>query len=183
MLRPSRLNPKISTYMQLHGIFDFNKTPIVPAGCKIIIYDRTNERPVWANHGSGGFNVGPVIHHFRNYVCYMSETKALQTSNTVDFFPTTCDDPTMTATETLSMIMTDLLAVLQTPQKTSPLFNSQTELATAITTIHTILVRNGTSEQTSALVTKTRCVPRRMPIVSNTNTRSYNQPTSFQLVQ
>ena len=45
----------------------------------------------------------------------MSETKALRTSNTVDFFPTSCADPTMTATETLSMIMADLLAVLQTP--------------------------------------------------------------------
>ena len=32
MLRPSKLNPKISAYMQLHGVFDFNKTPIAPAG-------------------------------------------------------------------------------------------------------------------------------------------------------
>ena len=47
MLRPSRLNPKISSYMRLYGIFDFNKTPIAPAGCKIIIHDRTNKRPAW----------------------------------------------------------------------------------------------------------------------------------------
>ena len=66
MLRPSKLNPKISAYMQLHGIFDFNKTPIAPAGCKIIIHDRTNERPAWANHGSRGFYVGPAFHHYRN---------------------------------------------------------------------------------------------------------------------
>ena len=95
-------------------VFDFNKTPIAPAGCKFIIHDRTNERPAWVNHGSRGFYVGPAFHHYRNYVCYMSETKASRTSNTVDFFPTTCADPTMTATETLSMIMADLLAVLQT---------------------------------------------------------------------
>ena len=55
MLQPSKLNPKISAYMQLHGIFDFNKTPIAPAGCKIIIHDRTNERPAWADHGFRGF--------------------------------------------------------------------------------------------------------------------------------
>ena len=74
----------------------------------------------------------------------MSETKALRTSNTVDFSPTTCADPTMTATETLSMIMVDLLAVLQTPPKTSPVFNSQRELATAITTLQTLLVPDRT---------------------------------------
>ena len=77
MLRPSKLNPKILAYMQLYGIFDFNKTPIAPAGCKIIIHDRTNERPAWANHGSRGFYVGPAFYHYRNYVCYMSETKSL----------------------------------------------------------------------------------------------------------
>ena len=76
----------------------------------------------------------------------MSETKALQTSNTVDFFPTTCADPTMTATETLSMIMVDLLAVLQTLPKTSPVFNHQRELTTAVATLQTLLVREGNSE-------------------------------------
>ena len=43
MLRQLRLNPKIPAYMQLHGNFDFNKTPLTPAGYKIIIYDRTNK--------------------------------------------------------------------------------------------------------------------------------------------
>ena len=36
--------------------------------------------------GSRGFYVGPAIKHYRNYVCFMSESKALRTSNTVDFF-------------------------------------------------------------------------------------------------
>ena len=76
----------------------------------------------------------------------MSETKALQTSNTVDFFPTTCADPTMTATETLSVIMADLLVVLQTPPKTPLVFNHHRELATAVATLQTLLVREGNSE-------------------------------------
>ena len=70
----------------------------------------------------------------------MSKTKALRTSNTVDFFPTTCVDPTMITIETLSMIMADLLAVLETPPKTSTVFNSQRELATAVATLQTLLV-------------------------------------------
>mmetsp|Transcript_20180 Transcript_20180/g.41904 ORF Transcript_20180/g.41904 Transcript_20180/m.41904 type:complete len:183 (-) Transcript_20180:163-711(-) len=36
MLRPSRLNPKLSTYNQFFGNFDFNKTPLAPLGTKVI---------------------------------------------------------------------------------------------------------------------------------------------------
>ena len=138
MLCPSRLSPQISAYMQLHGIFDFNETPIAPAGCKIIIRDRTNEQPSWVNHESIGFYVRPAFCYYRNYVCFMSETKALWTSNTVDFFQATFADPITTAIKTLSIIMSDLLAVLQTPLTTSPMFNSQEELAKAITTLQSI---------------------------------------------
>ena len=97
MLCPSRLNPKLSAYMQVHGNNNFNKNPLAPVGCKIIIHNRTNERPSWFNHGPRGFYVGPAIKHYRNYVCFMSKFKALRISNTVDFFPTTCADLTMTA--------------------------------------------------------------------------------------
>ena len=86
----------------------------------------------------------------------------------------------MTATETLSMIMADLLAVLQAPPKTSPVFNHQRELATAVSTLQKILVREGNSEQTPAPITKPRSQPRPSPIVNNTTTRSSrSQPTNL----
>ena len=50
-----------------------------------------------------------------------------------------CADPTMNATKKLSLIMTDLLAVLKSPPTLAPVFNSQQELATAITTLQSIL--------------------------------------------
>ena len=46
ILRPYKLNPMISAYMQVHGVFGFNCTPLAPARCKIIIHNWTNERPV-----------------------------------------------------------------------------------------------------------------------------------------
>ena len=84
----------------------------------------------------------------------------------------------MRATEILSMIMADLLAVLQTLPKISPNFNSQREIATTVTTLQSILVRNGTSEQTST-PTKSRRVPI-APIISSTTPRSsQSQPTNL----
>ena len=77
MLRPSRLNPDISAYMQVHGNHNFDKQPLAPVGYKIIIHNRTNECPSWSDHGSRGFYVGPAMKHFRNFVCFMSETKAV----------------------------------------------------------------------------------------------------------
>ena len=57
LLRPSRINPMISAYTQVHGEFDFNKTPLAPVGCKVIVHDRRNEQGSWDNHGSHGFYI------------------------------------------------------------------------------------------------------------------------------
>ena len=39
LLRKSRYHPNLSAYSQIHGVYDYNKTPMAPAGCKIIIHD------------------------------------------------------------------------------------------------------------------------------------------------
>ena len=115
MLRPSRINPCISAYTQVHGIFDFNRTPLAPAGCKVIIRDHTDEHPSWANHGTRSYYLGPAIKQFWSYNVLMDFTKKIRQSNTVDFFPTTSDNPTINPTETLSLIIEDLLTVLKDP--------------------------------------------------------------------
>ena len=38
MIRRSRINPKLSVYQQLYGIYDYNATRIVPLGTKLIAY-------------------------------------------------------------------------------------------------------------------------------------------------
>jgi hypothetical protein len=52
---PSRINPAISAYTQVKGTFDFNKTPLAPAGCKVIVHNRRMERSSWADRGTDGF--------------------------------------------------------------------------------------------------------------------------------
>jgi hypothetical protein len=93
MVRPSRLNPKLSAYNQLWGNFNFEKTPLAPPGCKIIIHERPQERGTWADHGVTGFYIGPAMHHFRNYQCYIPSTRGERVSNTVEFFPAHVEMP------------------------------------------------------------------------------------------
>ena len=68
LLHPSRINPKISAYTHIHSAFDFNKTPLAPAGCKLIVHDRIDEQGTWSEHGARGFYIRPALRRYRNYI-------------------------------------------------------------------------------------------------------------------
>ena len=42
LLRPSRINPRISSEAQLNGAVDFNRTPLAPPGTKALIYESSS---------------------------------------------------------------------------------------------------------------------------------------------
>eukprot|EP00978_Attheya_sp_CCMP212_P008992 scaffold21179_cov47-Attheya_sp.AAC.3 len=42
LLRGSRLNPKLSAYAQIHGAFDFNRTPLAPPGTKVLVHEKND---------------------------------------------------------------------------------------------------------------------------------------------
>ena len=77
--------------------------------------------------------------NFRNYNVLMDTTKKIRQSNTVDFFPTTSDDPTITPTETLSLIIEDLLMVLKDPPPMSPFLPQSLGLTNAVKALQSIL--------------------------------------------
>ena len=84
LLRPSRLNPKLSAYAQLEGAFDFNRTPLVPLCVKILVYETPSQRGSWSPHGVEGWYIGPAM---KNYRCYVPATASERTTETVSFFP------------------------------------------------------------------------------------------------
>lgn len=139
LMRPSRINPLISAYTQIHGEFDYNKTPIAPVGCKVLVHDRTNERASWDNHGSPGFYIDRAPQHYRNYTCYMQKTKQNRISNTVEFFPTHCDIPKVTPMDRLTLILQDLHEAITTPSSSFPFLQQGTELHLALDTLQKIL--------------------------------------------
>ena len=69
----------------------------------------------------------------------MDKTNKIRKSNTVDFFPSTCDDPTISPTETLSLIIEDLLTVLKDPPPMSPFQPQSLDLTKAIEALQSIL--------------------------------------------
>ena len=90
LLRPSRINPRLSAEAQLNGAFDFNRTPLTPPGTKALIFESSADHRTWAPHGVDGWYLGPAPKHYRCYKLYGPKTRAERTAKTVQFFPHQC---------------------------------------------------------------------------------------------
>ena len=64
LLRPSRLNPKLSPYAQLNGTFDYNRTPIPPRGTRTLVHEKPHNRGTWAPHGQENWYIRPAMLHY-----------------------------------------------------------------------------------------------------------------------
>jgi hypothetical protein len=51
----SRINPKLSAHAQMHGNFDFNRTPIAPPGIRVLVHVKPHDRTTWSPHGEDGW--------------------------------------------------------------------------------------------------------------------------------
>jgi hypothetical protein len=126
MCCPSRINPKLSAYQQVWGNFDFNKTPLPPPGCKVVVHERAMERGKWACHGVVGYYIGPAMNHYRNYNSYIPETRGIRTTNTLEFFPEKVEMPTTSSTDRLARATEELVEILQQPHPATPLLQQGT---------------------------------------------------------
>ena len=122
MLRTSRLNPNLSAHEQLHGIHDFNATPppppLAPPGTKCIAHEKSTQRGTWAPHGQQGWYVGAAPEHYRCYKIYIPKTQSTRICDTVEFFPTHCQMPHVTAHDAVLYAANDLITALTKPQLT-----------------------------------------------------------------
>ncbi|KAL7550663.1 hypothetical protein ACHAWF_013882 [Thalassiosira exigua] len=87
MLRPCRINPKISAYTYLECHHDYNHVPFVPMGWRALVYEDPERRASWAYHGVEGFAVAPAPDHYRCTTCWIPSTGGERKSDTVMFSP------------------------------------------------------------------------------------------------
>jgi hypothetical protein len=85
LLRQATANPKISAWEYFNGPFDFNKTPLAPMGCRVLIHAKPSTRRSWDYRAKQGFYVGPALDHYRCYELVKSDTKQKVISDTVQF--------------------------------------------------------------------------------------------------
>ncbi len=85
LLRQATINPKISSWEYFNGLFDFNKTPLAPVGCRVLIHTKPVTRQSWDYRAKQGFYVGSALDYYRCYELVKLETKQKVISNTVKF--------------------------------------------------------------------------------------------------
>eukprot|EP00978_Attheya_sp_CCMP212_P038542 scaffold191999_cov45-Attheya_sp.AAC.1 len=108
MLRQSRLHPQISAHCHIAGEFNYDATPIAPPGTKIVSHDKLKDRTSWAPHGKVGWYIGPALEHYRCHRVYITKTRAVRVSDTVDFFPQTIRMPQMSSADAATLAAQDL---------------------------------------------------------------------------
>ena len=74
LLRTSSHNPAISACKDLHGAFDYNKTPMAPIGTPAVVYKYPDDRGTWAPHGTDTYYVGPAVKYYRNQKFWIPST-------------------------------------------------------------------------------------------------------------
>jgi hypothetical protein len=138
LLRPSRINPKLSAYHQVFGIFDFNRTPMAPLGTKAIIYEpKAQRKSTFASHGALGWYIGPAPHHYRNYKIYVPTTRGTRFGKTVQFIPSTFPMPAPSSADKASLLVEDLIHEIKNPAPASAFHEVGTSGTTAICTLQT----------------------------------------------
>jgi hypothetical protein len=85
LLRQATLNPQISAWEFFQGPFDFNKTPLGPAGCRVLIHAKPVNRRSWDFCAKNGFYIGPAMDSYRCFKLVNADTKSQVISDTVEF--------------------------------------------------------------------------------------------------
>ena len=113
-LWPSFLNPTFSAYNILHGVFDFNQTPLAPPGCKVLPHENLNQRKNWATHGINGWYIVCAREGYWCYWVYVKSTPGECLLNRVNFSPQHTKIPFMSFTKSATKAATNLNKVLKT---------------------------------------------------------------------
>ena len=140
LLRGSRINPKLSAYAQLHGHFDFNRTPLAPPGIRVLVHIKPSERTSWSPHGEDGWYTGPALDSYRCYTVWMWETRATRVCDTMTWFPTKAPMPIASSNDLILAGVQDILHALHHPSPgypLAPLTDSHHAILTQLTSVIT----------------------------------------------
>ena len=120
LLRGSCLNATLSAWAHMHGPYDYNAHPFVPAGMRIVIHEKPDHRKTWAPHGVDGFYLGPALLHYRCYRAWTIATQRERLVDTVAWYPADVRMPGSSETEILTSAIQELNTLLTAPDLSLP---------------------------------------------------------------
>jgi len=121
LLRTSRINPRLLAWSQVHGIFDFNRTPLAPPGNRVLVHEKPSLRGTWSPHAVDGWYLGPAMLHYRCNRVWILKTTSERIADTVVWFPTKVSMQKSSSTDAAIKAARDLTNALLHPSPASPL--------------------------------------------------------------
>ena len=119
-------------------VFDFNCTPMASPGTRVLIFEGTTKRPMFAQHGVEGWYWVPSPEHNQCYTVCVPSTHMERIVRTVDLFRCNFPVPKRLSTYTAFQAVEDLVETLNNPAPAS-LFAVGDEEIQAIKTLQGIL--------------------------------------------
>jgi len=108
ILRQSHVDPAKSTHEYLFGAINYNNTPILPPGLRIVLHEKPSQRRSWDPRGTEGWYLGPDLQHYRCHRVYCCKKTSERNTETITVLsennsPTVyLPDASVVATEKLS---------------------------------------------------------------------------------
>ena len=152
LLRPSRINPRLSAEAQLNGAFDYNATPFAPPGSRVLVHEKVDNRRTWAPHGVDGWYLGRAPEHYRCHRVYITKTAYERIANTVQFFPSHCNMPTTSSADAAMEAAAALTAALLNPSPSTPFANIGNEQLQALKQLANIFSSQAPKDEQSPRV-------------------------------
>ncbi len=108
LLRALQIDPTISAYEILNGPYDWNRYPLVPLGCKAVVYEDGDTRGSWESRGVDAFHLGLAMDHYRCDHYYIPDTQAYHISGSSKLFPQHYQLPLLTPHQHLRALTEEL---------------------------------------------------------------------------
>jgi hypothetical protein len=115
LLRGSRINPKLSAWEQIHGRYDFNRTPIAPPGIKVLAHEKPSNCQTWAPHAFEAWYVGPALDHYRCFTVWSKASRQLRIVNSLQWYPQKLAMPLASPVDLLRAAVEDIRHILVSP--------------------------------------------------------------------
>ena len=137
MLRTSRINPNLSAHEQLHGIHDFNATPL-PHRVPSVLPMRKPANVVHGLHMGSMDGMWGAPEHYRCYQIYIPKTQGTRICDTVEFFPIHCQMPSVSSHDAVLYAANDLITALTKPQPNNSVLSIGDDQIVALRKLATI---------------------------------------------
>jgi hypothetical protein len=115
------MNPKQSAWEQVHGHYDYNRTPIAPPGMNVMVYEPVDQCGSLNTHATKGHYIRPALESYRCYKIYTPSTRATRILDTVVWFPEQIPMPGASSTDIIAQSLKDIAAALTNPTPNAPL--------------------------------------------------------------